>query len=61
MNGMTCIQRNKLNQLARCKLPHDILNPSKRTKILNSPYSCILNGCMNTERGRSKFKNFRKL
>ena len=35
-----------------------MLNPSKRTKTLNIHYSTILHGCMNTQKGRAKFKNF---
>ena len=40
--GMTCIHRNKLNKLAECNLQHNILNPPKHTKNLNSHYSTIL-------------------
>ena len=54
---MTCIHGNKINNLAECNLLHDILNPSKRTKHLNSHYSPILQGCMNILKGKLKFKN----
>ena len=58
---MTCIHGNKVNKIYECNLLHDILNPPKHTKLLNSHYSPILNGCMNTRKGRAKFKNFQIL
>ena len=36
---MTCIHGNKVNRISEYNLLHDILNPSKKTKILNSLYS----------------------
>ena len=35
---------------------HDILNTSKQTKNSNSHYSPILHECMNTCRGKERFK-----
>ena len=32
-NRMTYIHENKLNKISKCNLLHDILNPSKGTKI----------------------------
>ena len=55
---MTCTRENEVNKISECNLLHDILNPSKRTKNLNSHYSTILHGCINTQKVRAKFKNF---
>ena len=49
---------NKVNKIAECNLLHNIINPLKRTKILNIRYSPILHGWMNTIKGRGRFKNF---
>ena len=49
---------NEVNKVSECNFLHDILNSSKSTKILNIPYSTILNGFMNTRKGRATFKNF---
>ena len=57
-NVMNCIHGNKVNKLAEFNLLHDILNPTKRNKHLNSHYSPILHGCMNTRKCKAKFKNF---
>ena len=57
-NGMTFIHGNKVNKSDKCNLLHDILNPPKRTKKLNNKYSPILHVCMNTIKGKEKFKNF---
>ena len=35
-NGMTCIHDNKVNNIHKLNLTHDILNPPKHTKKLNS-------------------------
>ena len=58
---MTCIHEDKVNKIAECNPLHDLLNPSKITKKLNSHYSLILHGCMSTQKGRAKFKNIRIL
>ena len=55
---MNCINKNEVNEIAECNLLHDILNPSKLTKNLNSYYSHIIHGCINTQKGRATFKNF---
>ena len=55
---MTRIQNNKVNNIAECNLLHDIINPPKRAKILNSHYSPIIHECMNTRKGKAKFNNF---
>ena len=54
---MNYIHNNEVNKLAECNLLHDMLNPSKCTKNKNSHYSPIIHGCMNTHKGRAKFKN----
>ena len=42
LNSMNLIHDNKLNNIAEFNLFHDILNPSKHTKSINSHYSPIL-------------------
>ena len=32
---MICIHENEVNKMTECNLIHDILNHSKRTKVLN--------------------------
>ena len=49
-NYMTRIHNNEDNNIAECNLLHDIINPSKRAKILNVQYSHILHGCINTRK-----------
>ena len=55
------VYMKKVNQIAEVNLLHYILNPSKRSKNINSYYFPILHACMNTQKGRAKFKNFRIL
>ena len=55
---MTRIHGNEVNKLSECNLLHYILNPPKRTKILNIHYSHIIQGYMNTRKGKEKIKNF---
>ena len=55
---MICIHNNRLNNIAKYNLLLDILNPSKLTKNINSHYYPILDGCMNTHRGKARFRNF---
>ena len=57
-NKMIYIHDNEVNIIAECNLLCDIINPPKRVKNMNSHYSPILHGCMNTRKGRVKFKNF---
>ena len=61
LNDINRINDNKVNNISECNLLHDILNTSKRTKILNIHYSPILHGCMDKRKGREKFKNFQIL
>ena len=58
-NDITHIHDNKVNYTAECNLLHDIINPSKCAKNSNIHYYHILNGCINTRRGREKFKNLK--
>ena len=58
---MTCIHDKKVNKLSECNLLHDIINSFKRTKNINSHYYLILHGCINTQKGRARFDNFRIL
>ena len=53
---MTYIYGNEVNKISEWNLLHDILNPSKYTKILNIHHSPILHGCMDTRKGRLNFK-----
>ena len=55
---MNFIHDNKINKIAECNLLHDILNPLKHTRNINSHYFPILCGCMNMRRGREKCKTF---
>ena len=57
-NVVTSIHDKKVNNIPEYNLLHDILNPPKRTKKLNSHYSPIIHGCMNTWNCKEKFKNF---
>ena len=52
---MTGIRNNEVNNIAECNFLHDIIDPPKRDKNLNSHYSPILQGRMNIRRGKSKF------
>ena len=38
LNGINCINDNKVNNIAKFNLLHDILNPPKQTKTINSMY-----------------------
>ena len=58
---MIYIHDNEVNNIAECNLLHDIINPPKCDKNIDSHYAPILNVWMNTIRGRAKFKNFRIL
>ena len=51
----------KVHNIAEYNLPHGILNPSKPTKDVNSHYYPFLHVCMNTIKGKEKFKYFRIL
>ena len=54
-NGMNCIHENKVNKISEYSLLHDIINPSKRIKNINSHYSHILPGYMNTQKVIAEF------
>ena len=60
-NDMTRIHDNKVNKIDERNLLHDIINSLKHTKNLNIHYYPISYGCMNTGKGRAKFKNFQIL
>ena len=55
---MIYIHDNEVKNIAECNLLHDITNHPKRAKNINSHYSPILHGFVNTRKGRAKFKNF---
>ena len=55
---MTRIHNNEVKNIAKCNLLHNIINAPKRAKSLNSHYSTILNGCMNTRKSKARFNNF---
>ena len=44
-NSMNFMYDKKVNSIADCNLLHDILNPSKHTKNINSHYPPILHVC----------------
>ena len=52
------IHDDEVNNIAEYNLLHDIINPPKHNKVLDSHYSPILHGCMNKRKGRANFKNF---
>ena len=56
---MTRIYNNEVKNISECNLLHEIINPPKRAKKLTIHYSRIIHVCMNTKKGRAKFKNFR--
>ena len=56
-NDMTRIHKKWVNKIDEWDLLHDIINPPKIIKILNSHQYHILNRFMNTRHGREKFKN----
>ena len=56
---MIYIHDNEVNNIDEFNLLHDIINPPKCAKNINSHYSPILHECMNTRKVREKFKNFR--
>ena len=47
----------KVNKISELNLLYDIINPPKRTKILNIHYYPIIHGCMNTRKGKANFNN----
>ena len=57
-NDMIHIHEKEVNKISEYNLLHDIINPPKRAKNLNSHHSPILHRFMNTRKGKAKFKNF---
>ena len=57
-NIMTCIHDKEVNKMSEFNLLNGIINPPKRNKLFNNYYSPILHVCMNTRKGKAKFKNF---
>ena len=58
---MNSIHDDKVNHTYESHSLHDILNPSRRTKDMNSHYSPVIHGFVNTHKGRARFNNFRIL
>ena len=58
---MNSIYDTEVNNIVELNLLNGIFKTDKRTKILYIHYSPILHGCMNTIKGKAKFKNFRIL
>ena len=58
---MTRIHNNEVYNKSEFNLIHDIINPPKHAKNLNTHYYPILHVCINTRRVRERFKNFRIL
>ena len=56
---MTCIHNIELSNISEYNLLHDIINPPKRTNILNIHNSPIIHRCINTRKGKAKFNNIR--
>ena len=48
-----------VNDTSKYNLLNYIPNPSKHTKNTRTHYSLILHGCMNTRRGRAKYRTFK--
>ena len=51
----------EVNKISKCNLLHDVFNPPKLTKHLNSHYYNILHGRMSTRKGIEKFNSFQIL
>ena len=58
---MIYIQDNEVKNIAECNLLHDIINPHKCAKMLNSNYSPIIHLCINFRIVKSKFKSLKTL
>ena len=52
LNNMKHKQDNEVNNITEFNLLHDIINYSKHNENINSQYSPILHGCMNTRKGK---------
>ena len=55
INIKDCVHDNNVNNIAECNLLHDMLNPSKFSKTINSHYSPKLHRYINTCRGEATF------
>ena len=55
---MTRKHDKEVNKLAEYNLLHDIIIYTKLTGNLNIQYYPILHGCMNTRKGKARFKKF---
>ena len=55
---MKRIQNNVVKNISKCNLLHDIFNPPKCAKKIKSHDSPILYGCINTRKGKVRFKSF---
>ena len=58
---MINIHDNEVKNIAECNLLHDIINPPKHAKNMNSHYYPILHVRLNNRKCRAKFKKFRIL
>ena len=61
LNDMIHIHEKEVNKKSGCNLLQGMINPPKRAKKLNNHYYPILHVCMNTTKGREKYKNFQIL
>ena len=52
LNNMNCIHDNKVNNIDKYNLLHDIINPYKHKKSLSTHYYHILNRYISTYRGK---------
>ena len=57
-NEMIYIHDNEVNNIAECNLLHDIINPPKCAKNVNSHYYPILNECINIRKDKENFESF---
>ena len=55
---MTRIHDKEVNKIAECNLLHDIINPPKHTKNLNSHYSPIIHGLSIIELVKQSLRTF---
>ena len=55
---MMRIHNNEVKNTAEWNLLHDIINLNKCANIFNSHCSPFIHVCMNTRKGKSKFKTF---
>ena len=53
---MTCIYNNEVKNIYERNLIHNIINTPKRVRNINTHYSPILHGCMNTRKNRARFR-----